>query len=131
MNRFYVVLTVVAVVLGITVFMLLRTGGGAPAAAAGPPPTVADDGFRGYSLGQASAPVEITEYLDFECIQAGGYPQRIESSRKEGDSLRVDGTPTFFANGKKLDFRRLPGSDDFKAIADSIIAHARTPKPRS
>src|SRR5438552_17072822 len=67
MNRFYVVLTVVAVVLGITVFMLLRTGGGAPAAAAGPPPTVADDGFRGYSLGQASAPVEITEYLDFEC----------------------------------------------------------------
>ncbi|OLB67371.1 MAG: hypothetical protein DMD38_09720 [Gemmatimonadetes bacterium] len=227
MNRFYVVLTVVAVVLGITVFMLLRTGGGAPAAAAGPPPTVADDGFRGYSLGQASAPVEITEYLDFECpvcatfatvqlptikeqlintgrvrwkfrdyplpihkysrfaahaaqcagaqgryfemqdqlfahhqwaqtgkdpsslfrslaqaagvdlnaydacMQAGRYAQRIEYSRKEGDSLRVDGTPTFFANGKKLDFRRLPGSDDFKAIADSIIAHARTPKPRS
>jgi len=26
-------------------------------------------------------------------------------------------------NGKKLEFRRLPGSDDFKALADSIIAH--------
>ena len=51
MNRFYVVLGVVAVVLGLTVVALLRTGGGAPAAAAGPPPTVADDGFRGYTLG--------------------------------------------------------------------------------
>src|SRR5438876_861463 len=67
MNRFYVVLTVLAVVLGITVFTLLRAGGGAPPAAAGPPPTVRDDGFRGYSLGQGSAPVEVTEYLDFEC----------------------------------------------------------------
>ncbi len=218
MNRFYVVLAVLALVLGIAVFALLRTGGTAPAAAAGPPPTVVDDGFRGYSLGQGSAPVEITEYLDFECpvcasfatiqmptikeqlistgrvrwryrdfplpvhkysrfaahaaqcagaqgkffemhdqlfihhqwaqtgkdpsdlfrtfaqtagvdlkaydacMEAGRYAQRIEFSRQEGDQLLVDGTPTFFANGKKLDFRRLPGSDDFKAIADSIIA---------
>jgi protein-disulfide isomerase len=224
MNRFYVVLGVLAVVLGIAVFTLLRTGGTAPAAAAGPPPTVADDGFRGYSLGQGRAPVEITEYLDFECpvcasfatiqmptikeqlintgrvrwryrdfplpihkysrfaahaaqcagaqgkffemhdqlfihhqwaqtgkdpsdlfrsfaqssgvdltaydacMEAGRYAQRIEFSRQEGDQLLVDGTPTFFANGKKLDFRRLPGSDDFKAIADSIIAHS-PPKP--
>ena len=224
MNRFYAVLGVLAVVLGITVFALLRTGGTAPAAAAGPPPTVADDGFRGYSLGQGSAPVEITEYLDFECpvcasfatiqmptikeqlintgrvrwryrdfplpihkysrfaahaaqcagaqgkffemhdqlfnhhqwaqtgkdpsdlfrgfaqasgvdlkaydacMEAGRYAQRIEFSRQEGDHVLVDGTPTFFANGKKLDFRRLPGSDDFKAIADSIIAHS-PPKP--
>ena len=220
MNRFYVVLGVLAGVLGIAVFALLRTGGTAPAAAAGPPPTVADVGFRGYSLGQATAPVEITEYLDFECpvcasfatiqmptikeqlinsgrvrwryrdfplpvhkysrfaahaaqcagaqgkffemhdqlfnhhqwaqtgkdpsdlfrsfalssgvdlnaydacMVAGRYAQRIEFSRQEGDQRLVDGTPTFFANGKKLDFRRLPGSDDFKAIADSIIAHS-------
>lgn len=216
MNRFYVVLTVLAVVLGIMVVTLLRTGGTAPAAAAGPPPTVSDDGFRGYTLGQASAPVEITEYLDFECpvcatfatvqmptikeqliatgkvrwrfrdyplpihqysrfaahaaqcagaqghyfemqeqlfthhqwaqtgkdpstlfrslaqaagvdpkaydacMEAGRYAQRIEFSRQEGDKLLVDGTPTFFVNGKKLDFRRLPGSDDFKALVDSI-----------
>ena len=219
MNRFYVVLAVVALVLGVSVFALLRTSGGAPAAAAGPPPTVADDGFRGYTLGQSGAQVEITEYLDFECpvcatfatvqmptikeqlinsgkvrwrfrdfplpihkysrfaahaaqcaggqgryfemqdqlfehhqcaqtgrdpsslfrdlaqaagvevkaydacMEAGKYAQRVEYSRQEGDSLRVDGTPTFFVNGKKLEFRRLPGSDDFKALADSIIAH--------
>ncbi len=190
-----------------------------PAAAAGVPPTVADDGFRGYTLGQENAPVEITEYVDFECpvcasfatiqmptikeqlintgrvrwrfrdyplpihkysrfaahaaqcagaqghyfemqdqlfvhhqwaqtgkdpsslfrdlakatgadvqaydacMEAGRYAQRIEFSRQEGDKLLVDGTPTFYANGKKLEFRRLPGSDDFKALADSILAH--------
>jgi protein-disulfide isomerase len=211
----------VAVVLGVTVFALLRTGGGgASAAAAGPPPTVADDGFRGYTLGQGTARVEITEYLDFECpvcasfatiqmptikeqlintgkvrwrfrdyplpihkysrfaahaaqcagaqgryfemqdqlfehhqwaqtgrdpsglfrdlaqaagvnvttydtcMKEGKFAQRIEYSRQEGDSLRVDGTPTFFVNGRKLDFRRLPNSDDFKVVVDSAIAHA-------
>jgi protein-disulfide isomerase len=222
MNRFYVVLTVLSVVLAAAVLALLRTGGSAPAAAAGPPPTVTDDGFRGYTLGQDSAPVQITEYLDFECpvcatfatiqlptikeqlintgkvrwrfrdyplpihkysrfaahaaqcagaqgkyfemqdqlfthhqwaqtgkdpsalfrgfaqasgvdltaydacMQAGRYAQRIEFSRQEGDQLAVDGTPTFYANGRKLftNWHRLPNSDDFKAIADSIIAHA-------
>ncbi|HEY7193535.1 MAG TPA: thioredoxin domain-containing protein [Gemmatimonadales bacterium] len=227
MNRFYVVLAVVAVVLGGTVFALLRTGGGAPAAAAGPPPTVADDGFRGYTLGQGSAPVEVTEYLDFECpvcatfatiqmptikeqlintgkvrwrfrdyplpvhkysrfaahaaqcagaqgryfemadqlfehhqwaqtgrdpsslfrdlaqaagvnptaydacMQAGKYAQRVEYSRQEGDSLRVAGTPTFFVNGKQMEFRRLPTSDDFKVLVDSVIAHSPPAPKRS
>jgi protein-disulfide isomerase len=225
MNRFYVMLAVVAVVLGLTVVMLLRTDGSAPPAAAGPPPTVADDGFRGYTLGQENAPVEITEYLDFECpvcatfatvqmptikeqlinsgrvrwrfrddplaihkysrfaahaaqcagaqgkyfgmtdqlfthhqwaqtgkdpsslfrslaqaagvdpsaydacMQSGRYAQRIEFSRQEADKLQVDGTPTFFVNGKKLEFRRLPGSDDFKAIVDSVIAHSPQKAP--
>jgi protein-disulfide isomerase len=224
MNRFYVVLGGLAVVLAVLVFVLLRAGSTAPAAAAGAPPTVADDGFRGYTLGQGSARVEITEYLDFECpvcasfatiqmptikdqlintgkvrwrfrdyplpihkysrfaahaaqcaggqgryfemqdqlfihhqwaqtgkdpsslfrqlaqaagvdvtaydacMEAGKYAQRIEYSRQEGDSLRVDGTPTFYANGRKLDFRRLPGSDDFKVVVDSIIAHSPPPK---
>ena len=221
MNRFYVMVGVLAAVLGIGVFAMLRTGGGAPAAAAGAPPTVTDDGFRGYSLGQGSAPIEIVEYLDFECpvcasfgtiqmptikeqlintgkvrwrfrdyplpihkysrfaahgaqcagaqgryfemqdqlfthhqwaqtgkdpsnlfrdlaqaagvdltaydacMEAGRFAGRIEFSRQEGDQLLVDGTPTFYANGTKLfpNLRRLPNSDDFKALVDSIIAH--------
>lgn len=226
MNRFYVILAVVAVVLAAAVFGLLKTGGGASAAAAGPPPTVSDDGFRGYSLGSGDAPVEITEYLDFECpvcasfaviqmptikeqlintgkvrwryrdfplpnhrysrfsahathcagaqgkffemhdqlfynhtwaqtgkdpsrlfrelaqkagvnleqydtcMQDGRFAQRIEFSRQEGDQLIVDGTPTFFVNGKKLNFRRLPTSDDFKRVVDSAIA-ASPPKPKA
>ena len=221
MNRFYVVLAGVAVVLAVGTFTMLKSGGpGAPAAATGAPPTVVDDGFRGYSLGQGDAPVEITEYLDYECpvcatfaviqmptikeqlintgkvrwrfrdyplpihrysrfsahaaqcaggqgrffemsdqlfsnhkwaqtgkdpsrlfrdlaqrsgvnldaydkcMQEGRYAQRIEFSRQEGDQLLVDGTPTFFVNGRKVDFRRLPTSDDFKALVDSVIAHS-------
>jgi len=43
----------------------------------------------------------------------------------------VDGTPTFYANGTKLfnGLRRLPNSDDFKTLVDSIVAH--TPQPRA
>ena len=67
MNRFYVVLVGVAVVLASGTFTMLKSGSGAPAAATGAPPSVVDDGFRGYTLGSDSAPVEITEYLDFEC----------------------------------------------------------------
>jgi protein-disulfide isomerase len=37
------------------------------AASSGPLPVAAADGFRGYTLGAASAPIEITEYSDFEC----------------------------------------------------------------
>jgi protein-disulfide isomerase len=225
MNRFYVVLAGVAVVLAVGTFTMLKSGGSAPAAATGAPPTVVDDGFRGYSQGSGDAPVEITEYLDFECpvcasfaviqmptikeqlvntgkvhwryrdfplpihrysrfaahaaqcagaqghyfemqdqlflnhqwaqtgkdpsklfrelakasgveltaydqcMESGRYAQRIEFSRQEGDQLLVDGTPTFYLNGKKLNFRRLPTSDDFKAVVDSAIA-ALPPKPR-
>src|SRR5213593_4007768 len=226
MNRFYVVLAVVAVVLVVSVFALLRTGGGAPAAAAAPPPTVADDGFRGYtlSIGAGDQVVEITEYSAFECpfcanfatvqmptikeqlintgkvrwryrdfplpshqysryaahaaqcageqgkfwdmhdqlfshhqwaqtgkdpsslfrdfaktigldvqrydqcMTAGRFAARIEFSRQEGDKLLVNGTPTFFVNGKMYSERA--NSDAFKAIADSIIAHT-PPKQRA
>ncbi len=227
MNRFYMMVGVLAVVLGIGVFALLKTGdGSASAAAAGAPPTVVDDSFRGYTLGQENAPVEIVEYLDFECpvcatfatvqmptiteqlintgkarwrfrdyplpihkysrfaahaaqcagaqgryfqmqdqlfshhqwaqtgkdpsslfrdlaqaagvdltaydacMESGRYAGRIEYSRQEGEQRLVDGTPTFFANGTKLfpTLRRLPNSDDFKSLVDSIIAHS-PPKP--
>ena len=66
-NRFYVVLGALAVLLGATMFVLLRSGGGSTAAAAGPPHAVVDDGFRGYTLGEGHAPVEIVEYVDYEC----------------------------------------------------------------
>src|SRR5438552_1236004 len=99
MNRFYVMVAVVAVVLGVGVFALLR------------------------SVAQAAG-VDLKAYD--ACMQAGRYAQRIEFSRQEGEHVLVDGTPTFYANGKKLftSLRRLPSSDDFKAVADSIIAHS-------
>jgi len=220
MKRFSVVLAVLAVGLGIAVFVLLKSGGGAPAAAAGPPPSVVDDGFRGYTLGDSSAKVEITEYSDFECpfcanfatiqmptikeqliatgkvrwryrdfpipghaygrfaahaaqcageqgkfwemhdqlfyhhqwaqtgkdpsrlfrdfaqaigldlarydacMKSGRFASRIEFSRQEGLSKLVDGTPTFYINGKKFDGPRA-NSDVFKSIADSILARRK------
>jgi protein-disulfide isomerase len=225
MNRFYVVLAVLAVVLGITLFVLLRPSNGAAKAAAGPPPSVVDDGFRGYTLGVGDPVVEITEYSDFECpfcanfatiqmptikeqlintgkvrwrfrdfplpshrysryaahaaqcageqgkfwdmhdqlfyhhqwaqtgkdpsalfrdfaktigldpqryeacMTAGRFASRIEFSRQEGDRLLVNGTPTFFINGKMFNGSRAT-SDAFKAIADSLIAHT-PPAPRA
>jgi protein-disulfide isomerase len=216
-----------AVVLGFTVFYLLREGSGtAAAAAAGPPPTIVDDGFRGYTLGDSGALVEVTEYSDFECpycanfatiqmptirdqlistgkvrwryrdfpipshqfgrfsahaahcageqgkfwemhdqlfyhhqwaqtgkdpsklfrqfakdagvnqeqydscIQSGRYASRIEFSRQEGVNAGVEGTPTFYINGKKFTGPRAT-SDAFKAIADSVIARSPKPAPRT
>ena len=66
MRRFYALLAGVALVGGGVMWYGARRK---PA----PPPTVpaavapAADGFRGYTLGAATAPVEVTEYSDFEC----------------------------------------------------------------
>ncbi|HXM38648.1 MAG TPA: DsbA family protein [Gemmatimonadales bacterium] len=73
MNRFYVVLGALAVALALTLFFLLREGNEGSAAAAAPPPAVVDDGFRGYTLGSEKAPVEVTEYGDFECPACAGF----------------------------------------------------------
>ena len=67
MRRFYVLLGVVAVVGAATVYYLIGAAPAASRAAAGPPVAVVDDGFRGYTMGAETAPVEVTEYADFEC----------------------------------------------------------------
>jgi protein-disulfide isomerase len=73
MNRFYVMLGVLAVACGALVFYLLSTNSSAPRAATEAPVTIVDDGFRGYTLGSDSAPVEVTEYGDFECPACAGF----------------------------------------------------------
>jgi protein-disulfide isomerase len=66
MNRFYVLLAAVAVLGGGAIwYSSQRTAASAPNAVASVAP--AADGFRGYLLGSTTAPVEVTEYSDFEC----------------------------------------------------------------
>ena len=68
MNRFYTLFGIVGV-LGVVAigFLALRSGGpiSVPVDAA----ILAADtaGFRGYLLGSDSAPIEITEYADYQC----------------------------------------------------------------
>jgi protein-disulfide isomerase len=67
MKRFYVVLAVIAVA---GVGWLVFAAKDRPAVGLswdGPQPQPAADGFNGYVTGSDSAPVEIVEFLDFEC----------------------------------------------------------------
>jgi len=65
MKRFYVLLALVAVAGGGAMWYSSHRQAAPPPAAA--PVVAATDGFRGYTLGVESAPVEVTEYSDFEC----------------------------------------------------------------
>ncbi len=191
----------------------------APAPAASGPVPVAADGFRGYTLGSDSAPVEVVEYADFQCPHCGEfavlqlptikeqliatgkvrwrlrdyplgafpwsraaalaaqcageqgqywrmadtlfltqsgwgrqsrdpsgyfsdlarslglnrdtfdaclasqrYAGRIEASRQEALARGVNGTPTFFVNGRLWPDERNTSSDRFKQVVDSVIA---------
>jgi len=52
------------------------------------------------------------------CMDGQRYAGRIQASVEEGEALGVQGTPTFFVNGRRFQGRN--GSDDFKALADSL-----------
>lgn len=68
LNRFYTVLGIVSVV-GLGAIGYLALGGGKPVSIPVDAAILAADtaGFRGYLLGSDSAPVEITEYADYQC----------------------------------------------------------------
>jgi protein-disulfide isomerase len=66
LNRFYLTLLVVAVAGGGLLFWQVRRG--VPSIPANVTVTAADTaGFQGYFLGNADAPVVITEYADYQC----------------------------------------------------------------
>ncbi len=68
MNRFYAVLGIVGVA-GLAVIGYLALGGGRSVSIPVDAAILAADtaGFRGYLLGSDSAPLEVTEYADYQC----------------------------------------------------------------
>jgi len=72
MKAFYVLLGVVVVAGAGWLVWASRTTPAAAPAASGPVP-VATDGFTGYTLGSAAAPVEVVEYADFQCPHCGEF----------------------------------------------------------
>jgi protein-disulfide isomerase len=68
MKGFYLLLVAVAVLGGGVIWYASHAKSSVPGdASAAPPPVAASDGFRGFTLGSDSAPVEVVEYSDFEC----------------------------------------------------------------
>jgi protein-disulfide isomerase len=55
------------------------------------------------------------------CMDAQRYAGRLEASHQEGIARGVNGTPTFFVNGRLRDFPRGATSDAFQAVVDSIL----------
>ncbi len=218
MKRFYLLLAVVAVIGAGALFLSARNRPAAVLSWDGPAPAPAADGFNGYVIGSDSAPVEVTEFLDFECpacamfatiqfptireqlintgrvrwrsrdlplsghkysrfsahaaqcageqgkywemhdqlfgnhswaqtgrdpgglfrqmaqaagvdlsrydecMQTGRYAGRIEASRQEGERLGSSGTPSFFVNGRLVQTRGVPNSDQIKELVDQAAA---------
>src|SRR6266571_4269214 len=56
------------------------------------------------------------------CMDSQRYAGRIQTSVQEGEAAGVQGTPSFFVNGKRFTGRAT--SDAFKALADSLT-HTR------
>lgn len=67
MKRFYLLLGAIALVGGGSLYFATRGRPAATLSWEGPAPAPAADGFNGYVIGGDSAPVEVTEFLDFEC----------------------------------------------------------------
>lgn len=60
-----------------------------------------------------------------ECMESARYAGRIEASRKEAERLGAGGTPTFFVNGRLMQGRSTPSSDDIKRLVDEAAPPSR------
>jgi protein-disulfide isomerase len=75
--------------------------------------------FRGFAQGVG---VDVPKYE--ACMQSQRYAGRVAASYQEGGQLGVNGTPTFFVNGRPYEGRAT--SDGFKAVVDTLLAHRPT-----
>ncbi len=76
------------------------------------------DPFRGFAK---DIGVDVDKYD--ACMRSQRYAGRIDASYQEGEARGVQGTPTFFVDGRR--FQGNPTSDAFKALVDSLTAGRR------
>jgi len=76
------------------------------------------DVFRGFAK---DIGVDVDKYD--ACMRSQRYAGRIDASYQEGEARGVQGTPTFFVDGRR--FQGTPTSDAFKALVDSLTAGRR------
>src|SRR5437588_13052203 len=89
MKGFYLLLVAVAVIGGGALWYQSQRNAAPPAPSASLP-VAAADAFHGFTLGSDAAPVEVTEYSDFECpfcasfatVQMPGIRERRIATRK-------------------------------------------------
>ncbi len=56
-----------------------------------------------------------------ECIASDKYLGQIQAEIKEGDTLRVTGTPSIFLDGKKIDLGLFPDMNTLKVVMDKLL----------
>jgi len=76
------------------------------------------DVFRGFARDLG---VDLDKYD--ACMKSQRYAGRVQASVEEGEARGVQGTPTFFVDGRK--FQGNPTSDAFKTLVDSLLARHR------
>jgi len=55
------------------------------------------------------------------CLSAEKYKAYVDADMADGDALHVEGTPTLFLDGKKLDFSAFQSVDQVKQFFDSRL----------
>lgn len=56
------------------------------------------------------------------CLATDRYQAQVESDVAYGDSIRVEGTPSVFLDGKKLDFTVFRDTDMFTKFLDRVVS---------
>jgi protein-disulfide isomerase len=55
------------------------------------------------------------------CLSSGAFKGQVESDLAYGDSLRVNGTPTLFLDGKKVDMSAFKDKEMFSSFLKTIL----------
>ena len=56
-----------------------------------------------------------------ECLASDAFKSQVEADLAYGDSLRVNGTPTLFLDGKRIDMSAFGDKEVFITFLDNVL----------